>query len=129
MMKFILSTFIDDYGLAKYFLLICTFIVYLAFLALFNIYIYTSKRLLPKFLTSIPLFSLLYLFISMSFMSPYENIPIYGTDIQKSNLKRCTVGKTITLENIEDIMFDCKKHDLEMELKSITKLVRLVSGR
>lgn len=56
MMKFILSTFIDDYGHAKFFL-----------------------------------------------------------------LKRCTVGKTIALEKIEDIMFDCKKHDLEMELKSITK--------
>jgi len=121
MMKFILSTFIDDYGLAKIFLLIFTFIVYVVFLALFNIYIYTSKRLLPKFLTGIPLFSLLYLFISMSFMSPYENIPIYGTDIQKTNLERCTVGKTITPENIEDIMFDCKTHDLEMELKSITK--------
>lgn len=54
-------------------------------------------------------------------MSPYENIPIYGTDIQKANLKRCTVGKTIALEKIEDIMIDCKKHDLEMELKSIIK--------
>lgn len=121
MMKYILSTFIDDYGLAKIFLLICIFIVYLAFLALFNIYLYTSKRLLPKFLIGIPLFSLLYLFISMSFMSPYENIPIYGTDIQKANLKRCTVGKTITLENIEDIMTECQNRDKELKLKSITK--------
>lgn len=113
MMKFILSTFVDDYGLAKIFLLICTFIVYLAFLTLFNIYIYTSKRLLPKFLIGIPLFSLLYLFISMSFMNPYEKIPIYGTDTQKANLKRCTVDKTVNIENIEDIMTDCKNHNLK----------------
>lgn len=59
--------------------------------------------------------------VGMYMLNPYDYIPSKGTEVQKAMLKKCTAGKSVTRENIEDIMFDCKKHDLEMELKSITK--------
>lgn len=63
----------------------------------------------------------LFIYIGMYMLNPYDYIPSKGTEVQKAMLKKCTAGKSVTRENIEDIMFDCKKHDLEMELKSITK--------
>ena len=59
--------------------------------------------------------------VGMYMLNPYKYIPSNGTEAQKAMLKKCTTGKSVSRENIEDIMFDCKKHDLEMELKSITK--------
>ena len=58
------------------------------------------------------------LFFSIASINQYEHIPISGTDIQKANLKRCTVGKTVTLENIEDIMTDCQDGDQEQKFKA-----------
>jgi hypothetical protein len=63
----------------------------------------------------------LFIYIGMYMLNPYDYIPSKGTEVQKAMLKKCTAGKSVTRENIEDIMIDCKKHDLEMELKSITK--------
>lgn len=73
---------------------------------------------LPSYLVSGFGFALyLALFFIIATINQYEHIPISGTDIQKSNLKRCTVGKTITLENIEDIMTECQNRDQELKLK------------
>ena len=58
------------------------------------------------------------LFFSLAAINQYEYIPISGTDIQKTNLKRCTAGRIITLENIEDIMTDCQNRDQELKFRA-----------
>ncbi|KIF91631.1 hypothetical protein NX88_11320 [Neisseria meningitidis] len=57
------------------------------------------------------------LFYPVNSINPYSYIPISGTDIQKVNLKRCTASKTVNLENIKDIMTDCKNRNQEMKFR------------
>ena len=74
---------------------------------------------LPSYLISgFGLALYLVLFFAIASINQYEHIPISGTDIQKTNLKRCTVGKTITLENIEDIMTECQNRDQELKFRA-----------
>ncbi len=121
-MFFILNWFFDDYGFPSVWVWVFLSSSLLIFAANSIYFICNWKGgELPRFIACVAFFLYLLLFGFVSKVNPYKYIPFSGTDIQKSNLKRCTVGKTITLENIEDIMFDCKKHDLKMELKSITK--------
>lgn len=57
-------------------------------------------------------------FISIGSINPYEHIPISGSDIQKANLRRCIVDKTVNLENIKEIMADCQRRDQELKFKA-----------
>ena len=82
---------------------------------------YSGLKSVTLILSHIVCMVYLFLYIGMYMLNPYDYIPSKGTEVQKAMLKKCTAGKSVTRENIEDIMFDCKKHDLEMELKSITK--------
>lgn len=119
-MVVLLNLFFDDYGLpsgsAWIFLAVALFIIDIIVIkAVFA----NDDDFLPIFtvLTSFVLFFALYYPITS--MNPYEHIPISGSDIQKANLKRCISGKTVNLENIKDIMTDCKKRDQELKFKEI----------
>lgn len=57
-------------------------------------------------------------FIVIGSINPYEHIPISGSDIQKANLRRCIVDKTVNLENIKEIMDDCQHRDQELKFKA-----------
>ena len=116
-MALLLSLLFNDYGLpsgkAWIFLTIILCIIAVFFMAFDE-----DADGLPSYLVSGFGFALyLALFFIIAAINQYEHIPISGTDIQKSNLKRCTVGKTITLENIEDIMTECQNRDQELKLK------------
>lgn len=118
-MAVLLNLFFNDYGLpssyAWVFLAIALCIIDIIILAIYA----NGDDFLPLFtvLTSFALFFALYYPITS--MNPYEHIPISGSDIQKANLKRCISGKTVNLENIKDIMTDCKKRDQELKFKEI----------
>ena len=120
-MFFILNWFFDDYGIPW----VWAWVIYYIFggITVAFFWFYPSKEE-EKVLFKFTAYSAIFLYVCLSSLvnslNPYEYIPFIGTDTQKANLKRCTAGKTINLGKIEDIMFDCKKHDL-MELKSITK--------
>ena len=117
-MALLLSLLFNDYGLpsgkAWIFLTIILCIIAVFFMAFDE-----DTDGLPSYLVSGFGFALyLALFFIIAAINQYEHIPISGTDIQKSNLKRCTVGKTITLENIEDIMTECQNRDQELKFRA-----------
>lgn len=118
-MVVLLNLFFDDYGLpssyAWVFLAIALCIIDIIIMAIYA----NDDDFLPLFtvLTSIALFFAL--FYPITSMNPYNYIPISGTDTQKANLKRCTAGKTVNLENIKDIMTDCKNHNQEMKFREV----------
>ena len=74
--------------------------------------------LLPTFIFGTALFLFVCLIVSVRSINPYEKIPASGTPIQKTNLKRCTVGKTVNLGNIKNIMTDCQDGDQEQKFKA-----------
>ena len=107
-MAVLLNLFFDDYGLPSN-----NVWVFLAIaLCIIDIII---DDFLPIFtvLTSFALFFAL--FYPITSINPYNYIPISGTDTQKANLKRCTAGKTINLENLKEIMTDCKNRNQEIK--------------
>lgn len=112
-MAVLLNLFFDDYGLpssyAWVFLAIALCIIDIIIMAIYA----NDDDFLPLFtvLTSIALFFAL--FYPITSMNPYNYIPISGTDTQKVNFKRCIVGKTVNLENIKEIMHECKDNDRE----------------
>lgn len=114
-MAFLLNLFFDDYGLPSSNAWVFLAIVFCIINIILFIAIYNDNDFLPIF--SIVLF--LALFYPFTATNPYRYIPISGTDIQKVNLKRCTAGKTINLEDIKDIMTDCRNGNMVMEKKKI----------
>lgn len=115
-MVVLLNLFFDDYGLPSgYAWVILAFILVIISIIIIQASYADDSEPTFKVLTIIALFFAL--FYSVHSMNPYNYIPISGTDIQKANLKRCTAGKTINLENIKDIMTDCKNHNQEMKFR------------
>lgn len=107
-MVVLLNLFFDDYGLPS----INVWVFLAIVLCIIDIII---DDFLPIFtvLTSFALFFAL--FYPITSINPYNYIPTSGTDIQKANLKRCTAGKTINLENLKEIMTDCKNRNQEIK--------------
>ena len=117
-MALILSLLFNDYGLPSGKAWIF-FAIMICIIAVFSMIFNEDADDLPSYLLSGFGFALyLVLFFSIAAINQYEHIPISGTDIQKTNLKRCTVGKTITLENIEDIMTECQNRDQELKFRA-----------
>lgn len=117
-MAVLLNLFFNDYGLPSGYAW-----VFLAFMFVIIIIIIIQASYAdddePAFKVLIIIALFFTLFYSVNSMNPYEHIPISGSDIQKANLKRCISGKTVNLENIKDIMTDCKKRDQELKFKEI----------
>lgn len=118
-MTFLLSHFFDDYGFSNDMILIL-WVIIIGMLAVIFMVIYNNvhsylSQIISLF-ASVLYLALLYAFFSIN---QFEHIPASGTEIQKANLMRCTSGKTVNLENIKDIMTDCKKRDQELEFKEI----------
>lgn len=120
-MAVLLNLFFDDYGLhsvsAWIFLAIALCIIDIINIIVIQAVYADTDDFLPIFtvLTSFVLFFAL--FYPITSMNPYNYIPISGTDTQKANLKRCTASKTINLENIKDIMTDCKNRNQEIKFR------------
>ena len=116
-MAVFLNLFFDDYGLpsGKVWIFIAFMVVIISIIVIQASY---ADDDVPAFkvLTILALFFAL--FYSVHSMNPYSYIPISGADIQKANLKRCTANKTVNLENIKDIMADCKKKDQELKFNA-----------
>ncbi|WP_118997987.1 hypothetical protein [Neisseria polysaccharea] len=113
--------FFDDYGLPSasawgiYFILCCITVAFFWF--------YPSKeeeKVLFKFAAYSSIFVYVCFSSLLNSLNPYEYIPFIGTDIQKVNFKRCNVGKSVNLdlENIRNIMADCKKKDQELKFNA-----------
>lgn len=116
-MALILSLLFNDYGLPSGKVWIF-FAIIICIIAVFSMVFDEDADGLPSYLISgCGLALYLVLFFAIASINQYEHIPISGTDIQKSNLIRCTVEKTITLENIEDIMTECQNRDQELKFK------------
>lgn len=117
-MALILSLLFNDYGLPSGKTWIF-FAIMICIIAVFSMIFNEDADDLPSYLISGFGFALyLALFFSLAAINQYEHIPISGTDIQKTNLKRCTAGRIITLENIEDIMTDCQNRDQELKFRA-----------
>jgi hypothetical protein len=117
-MALILSLLFNDYGLPSGKAWIF-FAIMICIIAVFSMVFDEDADGLPSYLISgFGLALYLVLFFAIASINQYEHIPISGTDIQKTNLKRCTVGKTITLENIEDIMTECQNRDQELKFRA-----------
>lgn len=120
--SFIFNLFFDDYGIpcvwawVIYFILCGITVVFFWFISLSS---NEEGKALSKYCSYSAIFLYVCLFYLVNSLNPYEYIPFIGTDIQKANLRRCTVGKTVNLENIKDIMTDCKKRDQELKFKEI----------
>lgn len=119
-MTVLLNLFFDDYGLKNSIIwVLIAFVICIINIIImnnrFNIANDDDFQLTFKILTDFFLFFALY--YSITSINPYNYIPIIGTDIQKANLKRCTVGRSVNLdhENIRNIMADCKKKDQELQ--------------
>jgi len=118
--SFIFNLFFDDYGIpcvwawVIYFILCSITVVFFWFISLSS---NEEGKALSKYCAYSAIFLYVFLFYLVNSLNPYEYIPFIGTDIQKANLISCTSGKTIDLENIKDIMADCKKRDQELKLK------------
>lgn len=102
--------FFDDYGIPC----VWAWVIYFILCGITVVFFWfcTSKeeeKVLFKYTAYSTIFLYVCLFHLVNSLNPYEYIPISGTDIQKANLKRCTVGKTVNLENIKDIMTECKE--------------------
>lgn len=112
-MAVLLDLFFDDYGFpcrwawVIYFTICGITVVFLWFCSL-NLKINKEEKVLFKYASISAIFLYLILFSLVNSLNQYEYIPISGTDIQKDNLERCTFGKNATLENINNIMNDCK---------------------
>lgn len=117
-MALILSLLFNDYGLPSGKAWIF-FAIIICIIAVFSMVFDEDADGLPSYLISGCGFALyLALFFIIAAINQYEHIPISGTDIQKTNLKRCTAGRIITLENIEDIMTDCQNRDQELKFRA-----------
>ena len=115
-MAVLLNLFFDDYGLPSGYAWVFLAFVFVVIIIIIIQASYADDDVPAlKVLTIIALFFTLY--YSVNSMNPYSYIPISGADIQKANLKRCTAGKTINLENIKNIMTDCKNHNQEMKFR------------
>ena len=120
--SFIFNLFFDDYGIpcvwawVIYFILCGITVVFFWCISLSS---NEEGKALSKYCSYSAIFLYVCLFYLVNSLNPYEYIPFIGTDIQKANLRRCTVGKTVNLENIKDIMTDCKKRDQELKFKEI----------
>lgn len=119
-MTVLLNLFFDDYGLKNSIIwVLIAFVICIINIIImnnrFNIANDDDFQLTFKILTDCFLFFALY--YSITSINPYNYIPIIGTDIQKANLKRCTVGKSVNLDHeyIRNIMADCKKKDQELQ--------------
>lgn len=122
-MELFLSLFFDDYGFLSVGMLVSCFIVLAILGAIFMSYTNNEEAgLLPTFISAFisgtALFLFVCLIVSVRSINPYEKIPASGTPIQKTNLKRCTVGKTVNLGNIKNIMTDCQEGDREQKFKA-----------
>ena len=120
--SFIFNLFFDGYGIpcvrawVIYFILCGVTVVFFWFSSLSS---NEEGKALSKYCAYSAIFLYVFLFYLVNSLNPYEYIPFVGTDIQKANLIRCISGKTVDLENIKDIMTDCKKRDQELKFKEI----------
>lgn len=118
-MAVLLNLFFNDYGLpsgsAWIFLAVALCIIDI--IVIKAVYA-NDDDFLPIFtvLTSFVLFFAL--FYPITSINPYEHIPISGSDIQKANLRRCIIDKTVNLEKIKEIMADCQRRDQELKFKA-----------
>lgn len=117
-MAVILSLFFDDYGLPSIGLWIFCFLAAAVSGIFFMLSLWDDVKRLPKFISGILAAMFCCLIVSFLSINSFETIPASGTQIQKANLKRCTANKTINLENIKDIMADCKKKDQELKFNA-----------
>jgi cytochrome c oxidase subunit 1 len=120
-MTLLLSLFFDDYGFPNLWAWVIYFIlcgITVAFFWLCSLGGKKEEEVLFKYTSLSEIFLYLCLFGLVYSLNPYGYIPVSGTDIQKDNIRRCTLGKTITLENIEDVMTDCKKSDKDLKSKA-----------
>lgn len=116
-MVVLLNLFFDDYGLpSSYAWVFLAFIFVIISIIVIQASYANDDEPAFKVLTIIALYFAL--FYSVHSMNPYNYIPISGTDTQKVNFKRCIVGKTVNLENIEEIMTDCQRRDQELKFKT-----------
>lgn len=110
--SFIFNLFFDDYGIpcvwawVIYFILCSITVVFFWFISLSS---NEEGKALSKYCAYSAIFLYVFLFYLVNSLNPYEYIRFIGTDIQKANLISCTSRKTVDLENIKDIMADCKK--------------------
>lgn len=118
-MAVLLNLFFNDYGLPS-----GSAWIFLA-LALCIIDIIVIKAVYANDDDFLPIFTVLTsfvlffaLFYPITSINPYEHIPISGSDIQKANLRRCIVDKTVNLEKIKEIMADCQRRDQELKFKA-----------
>lgn len=115
-MAVLLNLFFDDYGLPSgnvwvflaFMFVIISIIVIQASYAIDDAPVFKVLAIIALYFS---------LFYPVNSINPYSYIPISGTDIQKVNLKRCTANKTVNLENIKDIMTDCKNRNQEMKFR------------
>jgi|GEM_PF-1105277 hypothetical protein len=113
--------FFDDYGIPRAWAWLIYYIFGGITVAFF--WFYPSKEE-EKVLFKFTAYSAIFLFVCLSSLvnslNPYEYIPFIGTDLQKVNFKRCNVGKSVNLdlENIWNIMADCKKKDQELKFNA-----------
>lgn len=121
-MAVLLNLFFNDYGLSSGKAWALFTIILLIICAIFMAFYMKSHDVdddLPPTLILGGVFVVyLFLFIYTGLINQYEYIPISGTDIQKANLRRCIVDKTVDLENIEEIMTDCQLRDRELRFKA-----------
>lgn len=121
-MAVLLNLFFNEYGLrsgmAWALSTIILFIICAIFMGFYMINHDVEDDFHPTFILGGLFVVYLFLFIGIGLINQYEYIPISGTDIQKTNLKRCTAGRIITLENIEDIMTDCQNRDQELKFRA-----------
>lgn len=117
-MAIILSLFFDDYGLTSVGMRVfCLFMLLISGIVFFLFLLDEKAKQLPKNIFGIVFFMFMCLIVSSMLVNPYENISASGTPIQKANLKRCTAWKTVNLENIREIMTNCKDNDQEQKFK------------
>ena len=120
--SFIFNWFFDGYGKPCVWAWVIYFIlcgITVAFFWFISLSSNEEGKALSKYCSYSAIFLYVCLFYLVNSLNPYEYIPFIGTDIQKANLRRCTSGKIVDLENIKDIMTDCKKRDQELKFKEI----------
>ncbi|HFC8477651.1 TPA: hypothetical protein ACFP4N_000531 [Neisseria subflava] len=116
-MAVLLNLFFNEYGLPSgYAWVFLAFVFVVIIIIIIQASYANDDEPAFKVLTIIALYFAL--FYSVHSMNPYNYIPISGSDIQKANLRRCIVDKTVNLENIEEIMTDCQRRDQELKFKT-----------
>ena len=119
-MAVLLNLLFNDYGLPSgmawtiFAIILCIIyaILIVFFMIIFNVDVDDVLLILGG------VFVVFLFFIGIGSINPYEHIPISGSDIQKANLRRCIVDKTVNLENIKEIMADCQHRDQELKFKA-----------